>query len=332
MQAVDLRFPEGAIWLTGPNGAGKTSLLEAVYVLSRGSSFRGRRHGPLTSRGLASTRLEARLRDGDHAWERRWSSVDRRQTQVTGAGFLVRLVGSSMHALLEDDPTLRRRFVDWNLFHVEPRFSGLRQRYRRIAAQRNAWLKGGGTGRAVWDHEYAALLTQVAEFRHGFVAALASAFVSIGAEFPAMTGLSLIWRSGLPQDVAVRDWLLEHRDADIARGYSFLSPARADFHFMKEGSPWVGSRGQNKLAGILLQLAADQVISDALGGRAVWLIDDLAAEMDLRTQSEVLALIYAAADQLLVASLTEPPADLAKCCRAKVFHVEQGKIHAHASA
>ena len=41
LSGVDLRFPEGSIWLVGDNGAGKTSVLEAVYLLSRGASFRG---------------------------------------------------------------------------------------------------------------------------------------------------------------------------------------------------------------------------------------------------------------------------------------------------
>ena len=328
LQAVDLTFPDGTIWLVGPNGAGKTSLLEAVYVLSRGSSFRGRRHGPLTSRGQACTRLEARLRDDDQHWDRRWSSAERGQAQPTGPGFLVRLVGSSMHTLLEGDPTLRRRFVDWNVFHVEPQFAGLRQRFRRVAAQRNAWLKAGGSGRAVWDQDYAAVLTQVAESRQRFVGALTIAFVDVAAEFPAFSGVGLEWRSGLSNGLDVAAWLSEHRVADIARGYSFLSPSRADFHLVKDGVPWVGSRGQNKLVGMLLQLAADQVVSSALERRAVWLVDDPGAELDVETQGQVLPLLYAAADQLIVTSLSAPPADVAANCSVRVFHVEQGKVEA----
>lgn len=332
LQAVDLAFPDGTIWLVGPNGAGKTSVLEAVYVLSRGSSFRGRRHGPLTSRGAVCARLEAHLQDGDQSWERRWSSAERRQAQSTGPGFLVRLVGSSMHTLLEGDPTLRRRFLDWNVFHVEPQFGGLRQRFRRAAAQRNAWLKAGGAGRPVWDQDYAAVLSQVAKFRQRFVEALSIAFVELASEFPAVSGVGLEWRSGLSEGLDIVAWLIEHRAADVARGYSFLSPARADFHLAKDGAPWVGSRGQNKLAGILLQVAADRVVSNVLGRRAVWLVDDPGAELDVETQGRVLPLLYEAADQLIVASLSAAPADVASRCSVRVFHVEQGKVKAFAHA
>lgn len=332
LQAVDLTFPDGTIWLVGPNGAGKTSVLESVYVLSRGSSFRGRRHGPLTSRGAFCTRLEARLRDGDQCWERHWSSAERRQAQSIGRGFLVRLVGSAMHTLLEGDPTLRRRFVDWNVFHVEPQFGGLRQRFRRVAAQRNAWLKEGGRGRPVWDQDYAAVLTQVAEFRQRFVGALSAAFEQVAHDFPALSGVALEWRSGLAKGLDIGGWLSEHRAADVARGYTFLSPSRADFHLVKQGVPWAGSRGQNKLVGILLQVAAARVVFDALGRRAVWLVDDPGAELDLQIQGKVLPLLYRSADQLIVTSLSEPQGDVSSHCSVTVFHVEQGKVGAIARA
>jgi DNA replication and repair protein RecF len=123
-----------------------------------------------------------------------------------------------MHTLLEGDPTLRRRFVDWNVFHVEPQFGALRQRFRRVAAQRNAWLKAGGTGRPVWDREYSAVLGQVAEFRQRFFAALAPAFIELATDFSTVSGVTLEWRSGLAKGLDIEVWLREHLPADIARG------------------------------------------------------------------------------------------------------------------
>jgi DNA replication and repair protein RecF len=329
LDPLDLTLPSGTVWLVGPNGAGKTSVLEAIYVLSRGSSFRGRRHGPLTSRGQVCARVEGWLLDGEYCWEQRWTSGDRQQTRSAGPGFLVRLVGSSMHALVEGDPALRRRFVDWNLFHVEPQFGVLRQRYRRVASQRNAWLKAGGSGRAVWDPEFAAVLTKVAHSRRQFFDRLASAFTPIAANFDATEGLTPAWRGGLPSGVDdVAAWLDEHRAADVGRGYSFLSPARADFVMLKDGVPWAGSRGQNKLAGILLQIAADSVVSSTLGRGAVWLVDDLAAELDVTSQVAILPLLRQAADQLIVTGLMEPPSAATTDCAIEVFHVEQGRVEA----
>lgn len=198
LTSVDVRFPACTAWLVGDNGAGKTSLLEAVYLLSRGASFRGRRFGPLVSRGAVGARVEAWLTDSTGSWTRRLVIPSRGGTQSSGRSFYVRLIGASMQLLLEGEPELRRRFIDWNMFHVEPRFESVRARYRRVAAQRNAWLKGGGGGKAVWDWEYASVLTEIATLRSQFFAALRVAFQHVALDYAGLRDLTLEWRSGLP--------------------------------------------------------------------------------------------------------------------------------------
>ena len=323
---MDVRFPTHTGWLVGNNGAGKTSLLEAVYLLSRGTSFRGRRFGSLVTRGAAGARIEAWLTDSSGSWTRRFVMPNGGGTQLSGRSFYVRLIGASMQLLLEGEPGLRRRFVDWNLFHVEHRFESVRARYRRIAAQRNAWLKGGGGGKAVWDFEYASVLAEIAVLRSRFFGSLGNAFQHVAKEYAVMRDLTLEWRSGLPSAEEIPGWLEAHLEADIARGYSFLSPARADFHFSRERGPWVGSRGQNKLAGVLLQLAAEQVVSAQVHERAIWLIDDLGAELDRDTQARLLRQLTDVGDQALITSLNEPGALIPQASPTAVFHVEHGAV------
>jgi len=326
LSGVDVRLPASVGWLVGENGAGKTSLLEAVYLLSRGSSFRGRRFGPLVTRGAGAARIDALVTDSTGRWTRRLVIPSRGGTQSAGRSFYVRLIGASMQLLLEGEPGLRRRFVDWNLFHVEHRFQSVRARYRRVAAQRNAWLKGGGGGKPVWDLEYASVLSEIAALRAHLLGSLARAFQQVARNYPAAQGLSLEWRSGLPAAVDIPAWLDSHLDADIARGYSFLSSARGDFHFFQDSMAWVGSRGENKLVGILLQLAAEQVVFEQIGERAVWLIDDLGAELDRATQEKLLAQLINAGDQALVTSLDEPAIPTPQARTTAVFHVEHGAV------
>lgn len=326
---VELELPDQhLVWLAGRNGSGKTSLLESIYLLSRGSSFRGRRFGPITQRGLPASRVEAWLRRDEQRWRLRWTSTDGRFPE--NAGFSVRLLGSAMQELIEGDPGLRRRFIDWNLFHVEPGFQLLRQRYRRIALQRSAWLSSGGHGHPVWDQEYAAVVESIARARTGFMDRLSQAFIQLRADFPAMSNLELHWRPGLPLDSDLMTYLAEHRQADINRGHTYLSPSRAQLGLQNTDGPWVGSRGQNKLAGVLLQLAADQVIREQDGESAIWLIDDLQSELDVRTQAMLLEKVISIADQVLVASLDPPNAMnlVIKGIPVALFHVEQGGIQA----
>lgn len=324
---VDLELPDQhLIWLTGRNGSGKTSLLESIYLLSRGSSFRGRRFGPVTQRGLLGSRVEAWMGRRDQRWRLRWTSTEGRVPD--NAGFSVRLLGSAMQDLIEGDPSLRRRFIDWNLFHVEPGFHVLRQRYRRLSMQRNAWLSAGGHGHPVWDQEYATVVESIAHARTAFVDQLGSAFLQLRSQFSAMSNLELFWRSGLPSESELMTYLADHRQADINRGHTYLSPSRAHLSLRTTEGPWVGSRGQNKLVGVLLQLAADQVVREQGGESAVWLVDDLQAELDVPTQAVLLGMVFTVADQVLVASLDGSSAStrLLDSVPFVVFHVEQGRV------
>lgn len=324
---VDVTMGEVDGWLLGANGAGKTTVLEAVYLLSRGASFRGRRHGSLTSRGRSATRIEGLISIGGSRHRQLWRSAGGSVAEADRRlSFPVRLVGSAMHTLVEGEPALRRRFVDWNLFHVEPRFAPLRARFRRAAAQRNAWLRSGANGSAIWDGEYAACMGQIADFRCRLFHDLSIGFRTLTEQLDLLPGVDAVWRSELPGGEDLNDALARRRAGDVSRGYSQLSPSRADFRFEVAGAPWVGSRGQNKLAGILLQIAADGVLRLSWPEPAVWLVDDPAAELDRDSEVRVLEHIRRVGGQVLVTSLSERPALESAGRDQRVFHVKQGAV------
>src|SRR6187399_2604099 len=52
--------------IQGANGSGKTSLLEAMFVVGRGRSFRTRNTERLIRRGASRLQLFAETRDPDH--------------------------------------------------------------------------------------------------------------------------------------------------------------------------------------------------------------------------------------------------------------------------
>ena len=75
---------------------------------------------------------------------RRRSMASRRRAWPSSRAALpVHAIDPSMHALVEGGPSERRRFLDWGVFHVEPRYLADWKRYRRVLGQRNAALKRG---------------------------------------------------------------------------------------------------------------------------------------------------------------------------------------------
>src|SRR5882672_1524492 len=164
LQSAELELDPQFTLISGPNASGKTSLLEAIYVLGRGRSFRTRRLEHLIRQdaeqfvvfGEIDT-IDRRIPvgvEGSRSGIRAQISGERAASLAELAVALpVQIIDPEIHHLIEEGPSRRRRFLDWGVFHVEPPFVGHWQRYHQALKQRNASLKSGQSAAAVaaWD-------------------------------------------------------------------------------------------------------------------------------------------------------------------------------------
>lgn len=291
--SIDLRGYDGGLCVTGGNGAGKTTLLEAIYLLARGRSFRGRKAGPLTTDGELRTVIEGRFQQGGAQadsvlmLERTPRECVRQVNGLVLQGqsphespLLVKLVGENSQGLLEGQPALRRALLDWNVFHVEPRFGQLRNDLRRVINQRNAALHQGPRAAGAWDAPFLELSARIHRSRCRFVSSWRTEFVSLAKDFPFLDGCDLQYRQGWAKDMDLGDVLERLNQADLQRRQTAAGPHRADLVITREDVGVRLSRGQAKTATCLLQLAAENVHQSHGLHPSIWLLDDLAAELD----------------------------------------------------
>jgi DNA replication and repair protein RecF len=308
----------------GPNGAGKTTLLEAIYLVDRGRSFRGRKGGPATTYGEQVSSIGGAVRaDRGRRLQLAWDS--RNGLSPAGSAQLTRFVGVSTFNIIEGDPALRRQFFDWALFHVEHGARELWSRVDRVLRQRNAWLRSGGRGTPVWDGQYAACLAELWARRVSFLQELGNRFQRRTAELLPAGALELRWRWA-GQGREIDELLAAYRAADLARGFTFLSPTRGDVFFLRDGREWRGSRGENKIAGILLQLAAQEAGASSTGKRSVVLLDDPYAEVSAALIAPILSAWMNVADQVVVTCLDAASTDDVVPSANAMFHVERGQL------
>lgn len=156
--AAELELHPRLNLFVGPNGSGKTSLLEAVYCLGRGRSFRTRRLATLIRKGSECLRVVGEARQTTDlvtlGLEARAGETRLRARGAAAASAATlaeyhrpQVIDPDIHKLLEEGPGRRRRYLDWGVFHVEPRFLETWQRYHRALKQRNAALRGRGSDR-----------------------------------------------------------------------------------------------------------------------------------------------------------------------------------------
>src|SRR5208283_5507890 len=137
--------------VSGPNASGKTTLLEAIYVLGRGRSFRTRRLDHLIRTGcerlivVGEVEIPGRVMlgiEGSKAGMRAKIGGDRASSLAELAtAFPVQIIDPEVHRLIEEGPSRRRRFLDWGVFHVEHGFVDQWQSYHQVLRQRNAALR-----------------------------------------------------------------------------------------------------------------------------------------------------------------------------------------------
>src|ERR1700721_1826728 len=208
LQSAELDLDPHFTLIHGPNASGKTSLLEAIYVLGRGRSFRTRRlehlirHGGerfvvfgqvdsahrRVPMGVEGTRAGVRAQiDGD-----RPSSLAELALQLP-----VQIIDPEVHPLIEEGPSRRRRFLDWGVFHVEQSFVGHWQRYQQVLRQRNAALKARQSRAvvSVWDGDLVRSGESLSAARARYVSLLSPSAEAIGRNLLGME-LCLSYRSG----------------------------------------------------------------------------------------------------------------------------------------
>jgi DNA replication and repair protein RecF len=326
-------------FLIGGNGAGKTSFLEAIFLLARGRTFRSSRCGALLTTKMQKLSLKGHVEGENICGAVELVFVEgRKQLFVNGRQVQrmrdlrdrihVRVIAENSQRLLEGEPAIRRLFLDWNLFHVEHNYSNLHSSFRRTLDQRNAWLRKGGGGLRVWDDAYIDLSEKLTAVRERYTEELSEELAKLHGEQRNFPILSARLSKGWPPELALGDALSSSLFHDVRRGFTRFGPARADLRVSVGGSPGIGSRGQVKISVCLLQLAAQRVQQARSGRACVWLLDDLAAELDNYAFMEIFNAFVGADAQIFLSARQKLAIEESIIGRdhCRVFHVEHGKF------
>ncbi len=336
IEHAELEVAPGLTLLWGDNGSGKTSLLEAIFLLGRGRSFRTRNTERLIRAGQDHLRVIGQVRLGDFAqtvgFEARASAVAAR---VSGRAvsslaelsqvFAVQVIEPGVHKLLEEGGHRRRRWMDWAVFHVEPVFAETWLRYTRALKQRNAALKTQPQQATAWDMELVRAGEVIAESRQSFLEQLRPYWQEA---VTALSGLDvqLHYLRGWSAGRTLAEALVASRARDELRGLTHAGPHRADVAVRLGGRPAreVLSRGQQKLVAVAMTVAQLRLLQALTGTTPTLLLDDPAAELDAERLRLFIEQVIQLRSQLIVTSLTAESQLFG--APERTFHVDRGRV------
>lgn len=311
----EFEFSDKTTLVVGPNTSGKTNILEGIYLLATGKSFRAgleqemiaydqdlsRVKGRILNK--ERTDLEILLTRGEVLGER----VAKKKYQINGVSkramnFVGKLLavyfGPEDLDLVTNSPSLRRKYLDSVLSQVDREYGRSALSYEKGLRQRNKLLeriRDEGASRSqllFWNQllikngEY---ITRKREKFIEFVNSLQFSPPAGGFSFQLEYGKSIISPARLE----------DYAEEEVAAGATLVGPHRDDFGFrVKERESKrardlsaFGSRGEQRLSILWLKLCELEFITQAVGERPILLLDDIFSELDRKHRKLVLGVI-----------------------------------------
>ncbi|VAW47168.1 DNA recombination and repair protein RecF [hydrothermal vent metagenome] len=348
-QQIQCELSSGLNLIIGDNAAGKTSIIEAIWVLATGRSFRTPKAQHLIQHQQTALTVFAEVHSS-HATPNTkhhrlgiQKSLQHTQLRIDGettpsqstiAQHLpVQLLTPESHKLLEDGPKARRQFMDWGCFHQSPNFMPLWRNYQRGLKQRNQALKKRLPKKQVqlWDQTLVENALKIDQIRQSYLENLTPYLVTFcQALMPELSeDVVCQYRAGWPKNT--KDLMLLYQlnfHKENALGHTQYGAHRADIRFKFSSQEAINtlSRGQQKLFVCALLLAQASLHEKILNEPVIMLIDDLPAELDKTHRLKLLELLQVLKIQHIITSTSQSLIPILKPQNTHIWHINAGKL------
>lgn len=337
-------IPQGFNFLYGNNGSGKTSLLEAVYYLSRGRSFRSSTIHHIVKNSADKFAIFAQLHaknsqsipigvERARAGDLRIRMLGKDESSFAELVKLTPtlLINSASFNLLDAGPVFRRKYLDWGAFYVINDFLRIWKHYERALKQRNAALRARVSKHELmsWTAELVQYGMQLDQLRREFIDYLMPFLNNALEKLLVIPGLRIHYQPGWDENLSLEDALNKAMDKDRYAGFTQSGPHRADFKMMINSAPAkdILSRGQQKLFICAMIVAQGALLNQRVDKKPIYLIDDLPSELDSISRGNLMTLLSSQEAQIFVTAVERSAlTDLIARDSTRMFHVEHGNV------
>lgn len=321
---ADLTFHERVNIIIGDNAQGKTNLVEALYTLGFGKSFRTSQDKELIKLDTDFTHVSGNIYQKNRKVQIDYKYNIQQKKEIKVNDLPLKKLGDLLGTLnvvifspedlqlVKGSPNLRRKFMDKSISQMHPNYYHLLVEYNKIMKQRNNLLKSNNAKApsevmmSIWDEQLASVGSKIMIYRLKFLNSLKSTAHKIHSEISHHTeSLEIIYQSNyLPKNLEDEDlydkiyngilWLLKDKiSIDYKRGYTSVGPHRDDlsFYINSNESRKFASQGQVRTVALSLKLSEISIIKDSLDESPILILDDVLSELDPIRQNQLVQYI-----------------------------------------
>ncbi|NGX55437.1 MAG: DNA replication and repair protein RecF [Chlamydiae bacterium] len=291
-----ITFDSGINGIVGTNGQGKTNLLEAIYHLVTGRSFRTHRLSDLVAFETEGFYLEATfLKNGIEQTLKITSDGTARKiflnaTPLTTLSSLFGLLPGVIlspedEKLINGGPQTRRRFLDLQIAQSTPLYLDHLNRYIRALRQRNHLLRHKELASIeIWESELARSGLIIAQERQKATQELQNQTLS--------SHITLRYRSQALEydETAYLAHFDKIREKEAKVATTLFGPHRDDLtiFFEEKEARYFASQGEQRSCSAALRLAEWTRLKELTGELPLMCIDDLGISLDKQRKEHFL--------------------------------------------
>lgn len=279
-------FSDDVTVVIGANGIGKTNILESLFLISTGKSFKARVEEEMINYNEEFTKIEGKTKEPrldailtKNSTRKKLlvNGISRRLVDFVGH-FKVVLFGPWDMDLVTESPSVRRRFLDNILSQVDREYRRAISSYEKGLRQRNRILfkiREEGVSRSqllFWDKLLIKNGDYITEKRQEFVEYINSRDQISDHKLSVDYDKSIISESRLEQ----------YKEEEVAAATTLVGPHRDDLIFYMDGRNMASyaSRGEQRMAVLWLKLAELSFIEEKTNEKPTLLLDDIFSELD----------------------------------------------------
>lgn len=343
-EQIEVHFSPGVNLIYGENAQGKTNLLEAIYLLSTGRSFRTTKFAELIQEGKKGFYIEAEFeKEGinQHAsigYDGTKRLVTINNTRHNFFSALLGLLPTVLFApgdiaLLSGSPTDRRHFLDLHIAQFDPFYVHHMTRYYKAMKQRSHLLKLRSNDTvALWEQMMATSGAYVIQKRHNAIEELKLPILHYGqilSEKKDQIGLEYNSPLRSKKDEGdLTEYLLtqfkKHREKDQLYGHALFGPHKDDLllSINEQNAKAFSSEGQKRSCITAMRFAQWQRLKEQTALSPIMSIDDFGVHLDSLRMKQLETHLGSFGQTFL----TSPHSFQTAASSAHLFQIEKGKL------
>ena len=347
-----VEFDPGTNVIAGENAQGKTNLLESVYMLSCGRSFRTRFDKELVGFEFSSADILADVYS--HGREQtiniRLHPGCAKKIVVNGVKKTAGELGNAVNTVLfcpddlniiKEGAAVRRKLLDNAISQIRPKYAELLTEYNRLYEHKTRILKDWREKPSLLDtlddfsDSMCRVSAQLIRYRAAYTKRLNETAAPIHGDFSAgRESLGIEYKTvGTVRDTFASakeiyydlcEHQESHRQAEIDSQQCLSGAHKDDLNILINGAAAksFASQGQTRTAALSLKLAEREILLAETGEYPILLLDDVLSELDTKRQEFVLNRI--GGGQTIITCCEDD--GISRRTGGRVMYAQKGKI------